>query len=833
MGGLTALAQSIMGSIISPRDRGRYSGYMGAVMAVSTVSGPLLGGVIVDSPLGLALVLLRLRAARGHLAVRPAGHPARRDRAPRGPHRLPRRAADLRRRQPAAALGHLRRQGLRLVSRGRPPPTSARPPSAVALAVVVELKVPEPLVPLRVLRNRTAALVIVASVAVGIAMFGGTTFLGQYFQVARGYSPTHAGLLTIPLMAGLLLSSTGRRPDHQPDRHAGRGSSSAAASSWSSAWSASARCDHTTPAVAGRRLHGGHGPRARRDDAEPRPRRPEHRRRPRHRRGLRDRRVLPLPRWRGRRLRARRRAGHPGAEPAPSRGCATSARRRPRPPPGARAPRAWTSPRCRRRSGASCASRTATPPASIFVISAVVAVVALLCVVFIKEVPLRTTVRIGDTSGEHHRRRMAGTASPAEEAQGHRGHHAPPPARATDADTGVAGRPPVGVHRARVANPERIQASSDCSWTTRWSARRSARWTCSPRRRTPPAGTSPPPATARAEVERPARRRRGRGRGRAHAAPAQPGRHPRAGCVSDEVTGPSEGRDGTGADSLRSYEYGLLLNTQQTVNGMTTVGAARGASASWTWPTPRSPRSSSGSSGSARSRPSCADGVVELAARQRRSLTRCGDDTTKGGRPGARPSWSPALRSAAPARPAAPLSGPGAAGACAGAIRGPWRGRCGAGQLQQPLDAVAVAGVGLEQLGQPVVVDLAAGQRPADVLGHVVVAEADRVGVAQGALVHLRRGPHPHPGYGAQPARRVRVAERGHRLEAPGRGGGAHAGRGPGAVDAGGQPLPGRDPGPGGGVGRHPQPVRRRPRRAPARRSGAPACGRTRRPPCR
>ena len=39
-------------------------------------------------------------------------------------------------------------------------------------------------------------------------MFGGTTFLGQYFQVARGYSPTKAGLLTIPLMAGLLVSST-------------------------------------------------------------------------------------------------------------------------------------------------------------------------------------------------------------------------------------------------------------------------------------------------------------------------------------------------------------------------------------------------------------------------------------------------------------------------------------------------------------------------------------------------------------------------------------------------------------------------------------------------
>ena len=82
--------------------------------------------------------------------------------------------------------------------------------TVVLLAVTVwwELRTPEPLVPIRLLANRTAILVIVASVSVGIGLFGGTTFLGQYFQLARGYSPTHAGLLTIPLMAALLLSST-------------------------------------------------------------------------------------------------------------------------------------------------------------------------------------------------------------------------------------------------------------------------------------------------------------------------------------------------------------------------------------------------------------------------------------------------------------------------------------------------------------------------------------------------------------------------------------------------------------------------------------------------
>ncbi len=84
MGGLTALAQAIIGSMIPPRDRGKYSGYMGAVMAVGTAGGPLLGGFIVDSPLGwrwtffvcvplavVALILLQITLKIPHVK-RPA-----------------------------------------------------------------------------------------------------------------------------------------------------------------------------------------------------------------------------------------------------------------------------------------------------------------------------------------------------------------------------------------------------------------------------------------------------------------------------------------------------------------------------------------------------------------------------------------------------------------------------------------------------------------------------------------------------------------------------------------------------------------------------------------
>ena len=83
MGGLTALAQAIIGTMIPPRNRGKYSGYMGAVMAVGTAGGPLLGGFIVDSPLGwrwtffvcvplavVALILLQITLKIPHVRRR-------------------------------------------------------------------------------------------------------------------------------------------------------------------------------------------------------------------------------------------------------------------------------------------------------------------------------------------------------------------------------------------------------------------------------------------------------------------------------------------------------------------------------------------------------------------------------------------------------------------------------------------------------------------------------------------------------------------------------------------------------------------------------------------
>jgi hypothetical protein len=77
----------------------------------------------------------------------------------------------------------------------------------LALAVAVELRVDEPIIPLRLFRDRTTSLSVFASAMIGVAMFGSTVFLSQYFQIARGMTPTRAGLMSIAMVGGLMLSS--------------------------------------------------------------------------------------------------------------------------------------------------------------------------------------------------------------------------------------------------------------------------------------------------------------------------------------------------------------------------------------------------------------------------------------------------------------------------------------------------------------------------------------------------------------------------------------------------------------------------------------------------
>ncbi|MDG9720621.1 MFS transporter [Streptomyces sp. DH24] len=207
-GGLTALAQIIMAAMISPRERGRYSGYLGATFAVATVGGPLVGGVITDTDwlgwrwclyVGVPFALISLIVLQKTLHLPESKRKVKVDWA--GAFFI------------TAAVCLL----LVWVTFADDKyawlswQTCAMVGGALLLSLVfllVETRASEPIIPLRLFRNRTITLASVASLFVGIAMFAGTVFFSQYFQLARDKSPTMSGVMTIPMIAGLFVSST-------------------------------------------------------------------------------------------------------------------------------------------------------------------------------------------------------------------------------------------------------------------------------------------------------------------------------------------------------------------------------------------------------------------------------------------------------------------------------------------------------------------------------------------------------------------------------------------------------------------------------------------------
>ena len=206
MGGLVSLTQSIIGSIIPPRERGRYSGYMAATMAVATVSGPLIGGLLVDTlgwrwcfwvAVPFALVGLVLIQKYLHLAT------IRRE------VRIDYWGALFISIAAALPLIWVSFAGQQFAWWSVETAVFlAGTLVALAVAVAVERRHPEPLVPPRIVLERTTMLSIAGSLAVGVSQFGASVFLSQYFQVAQGRTPTAAGLLMLPLILGNMVGAT-------------------------------------------------------------------------------------------------------------------------------------------------------------------------------------------------------------------------------------------------------------------------------------------------------------------------------------------------------------------------------------------------------------------------------------------------------------------------------------------------------------------------------------------------------------------------------------------------------------------------------------------------
>ncbi|HEY6682308.1 MAG TPA: MFS transporter [Propionibacteriaceae bacterium] len=194
-GGLMVGPQAVIGEIVSPRERGRYLGYIGAAYVVAAVGGPVLGGLIVEGlgwrwifalylPLGgvafaVLAATLRLPRPTGQSPIDYAG------------------ALTL-----AAAV-----VGMVLFGQTRHPTWLVLTVVAATAWLISSHFAPDPILPLRLFRDRGFAIAVAVSFLVGFALFGTLTYLPAYVQVAFGLSASGAGLVVTALMAGVLFTT--------------------------------------------------------------------------------------------------------------------------------------------------------------------------------------------------------------------------------------------------------------------------------------------------------------------------------------------------------------------------------------------------------------------------------------------------------------------------------------------------------------------------------------------------------------------------------------------------------------------------------------------------
>ncbi len=206
-GGLMAMTFAVVGDVVSPRQRGRYIGYLAGVWAFASVIGPLVGGFIVDHTSWRWIFLINLPVGAAALVVTSSVL------------RLPvmHRRARIDIEGAALLITGVSCLLLALVWGGTEYPWES--PVIVGLAVggtaltvaflAWEGRAQEPLLPLRLFSNPIFSVSSTLSFLIGCALFGGVVFLPLFLQVVTGVSATNSGLLILPLTAGIVAGSVG------------------------------------------------------------------------------------------------------------------------------------------------------------------------------------------------------------------------------------------------------------------------------------------------------------------------------------------------------------------------------------------------------------------------------------------------------------------------------------------------------------------------------------------------------------------------------------------------------------------------------------------------